>query len=305
MRDRILLLSLLCFAIAFSANAEKLSLDPISPPNPVIYDPFSGNDTIGQSFTFTVRMDKSTGTTSNFSVVINGESSPSSRSLKSSSGSIEIGFYKDSSHTTEIRSTADYSPSYYISGSFDPKTDVLTQTFTIYPRLVKGQSAPYGTYTETFTLVLYKKSTPGQSSPEDTLSFTYTAEVGKAVDVRVGPPNASYDTGMNSYNIDLGEISKGASANFGIFIKGTTGYTLTMHTASGGFLTSSNSSDKIQYTIVVDGKEYYLNSSVILDRETVDSLYSKALLGTIKIAADQNAEPGIYSDAVSFSVTVN
>jgi len=28
-------------------------------------------------------------------------------------------------------------------------------------------------------------------------------------------------------------------------------------------------------------------------------------LGTVKIAADQNAEPGIYSDAVSFSVTVN
>jgi len=78
-----------------------------------------------------------------------------------------------------------------------------------------------------------------------------------------------------------------------------------MHTASGGFLTSSNSSDKIQYTIVVDGKEYYLNSSVILDRETVNCLYSKALLGTVKIAADQNAEPGIYSDAVSFSVTVN
>jgi len=305
MRDRILLLSLLCFAIVISANAEKLSLDPISPPSPVIYDPFSGNDAVGQPFSFTVRMDKSTGATSDFSVVINAESSPSSRNLQSSSGSIVIGFYKNSSYTTEIKSIVDYSPSYYISGSFDPKPDVLTQTFTIYPRLAKGQSAPYGTYTETFTLALYKKSSPGQGNPEDTLSFTYTAEVGKAVDVRVGPPNASYDTGMNSYNIDLGEISKGASANFGIFIKGTTGYTLTMHTASGGFLTSSNSSDKIQYTIVVDGKEYYLNSSVILDRETADCLYSKALLGTVKIAADQNAEAGIYSDSVSFSVAVN
>ena len=76
--------------------------------------------------------------------------------------------------------------------------------------------------------------------------------------MRVGSRNANYDTGATSYNIDLGEISNGASADFGIFIRGTTGYTLTMHTASGGFLTSSNSEDKIQYTIIVDGKEYYL-----------------------------------------------
>ena len=305
MRRRFWLFLIICFAIVISMSAEKLTLDPISAPSPVTYDPFSGNDTRGQTFTFTVRMDKSTGTTSNFSVVINGESSPSSRSLKSSSGSIEIGFYKDSSYTTEIRSTADYSPSYYISGSFDPKPDVLTQTFTIYPRLVKGQSAPYGTYTGTFTLLLYKKSSPGQGNPEDTISFTYTAAVDKAVDVRVGSRNANYDTGATSYNIDLGEISNGASADFGIFIRGTTGYTLTMHTASGGFLTSSNSEDKIQYTIIVDGKEYYLNSSIILDQETANCLYSKALLGTIKIPGDHGAKAGIYSDTVGFSMAVN
>jgi len=73
-----------------------------------------------------------------------------------------------------------------------------------------------------------------------------------------------------------------------------------MHTASGGFLTSSNSEDKIQYTIIVDGKEYYLNSSIILDQETANCLYSKALLGTIKIPGDHGAKAGIYSDTVGF-----
>ena len=70
MRRRFWLFLIICFAIVISMSAEKLTLDPISAPSPVTYDPFSGNDTRGQAFTFTVRMDKSTGTTSNFSVVI-------------------------------------------------------------------------------------------------------------------------------------------------------------------------------------------------------------------------------------------
>jgi len=202
---------------------SSLSLDTMVSPSPVTYDPYFGNDTTGPQFTFTVRIKKSPRTTVNFCAVIDGSPSPSSRLLTSSSNSLTVNFYQDSNYTKEIKSSADYTSSTIVSGSFPAFTSTLTKTYTVYPRLDKGQSAPWGTYTGNFTVKLYDYSLPNSSYLEDTASFTYTAIVAQTVEVRVGPSSGSFDTGVNLYNLDLGEISKGASASFGIFVKGTTG----------------------------------------------------------------------------------
>ncbi|MEN6499287.1 MAG: hypothetical protein ABFC65_01975, partial [Rectinema sp.] len=62
---------------------SSLSLDNMVSLNPVTYDPYFGNDTIGPQFTFTVRLSKKPRTTVNFCAVIDGSLSPSSRLLTS------------------------------------------------------------------------------------------------------------------------------------------------------------------------------------------------------------------------------
>jgi hypothetical protein len=150
---------------------------------------------------------------------------------------------------------------------------------------------------------LYSYSLPYSYYLEDTAGFTYTAVVAQTVEVRVGPSNGSFDTGENFYSLDLGELSQGATASFGIFVKGTTGYSLTMNAASGGYLTSSTTSDKIKYSLTINGKSYSLGPSVTIDLQTSKTLYSKVLLGTITVPSGQDVDAGLYSDTISFSVT--
>ena len=306
---RIAFLACMSAILISSVSAQwwlsSLSLDTMATPSPVTYDPYSGNDTTGPQFTFTVRLSRMPWTTVNFCAVIDGSLSPSSRLLSSSSNSLTVNFYQDSNYTKEIKSSADYTSSTIVSGSFPAFTTTLTKTYTVYPRLDKGQSAPWGTYTGNFTVKLYNYSLPYSSYLKDSESFTYTAIVAQTVEVRVGPSSGSFDTGMNLYSLDLGEVSKGASASFGIFVKGTTGYTLTMNVASGGYLTSDTTNDKIQYSLTINGKNYSLGPAVTIDVQTARALYSKVLLGTITIPPEQNVESGQYSDTISFSVTAN
>lgn len=305
MRNKILCLALVCTVMTISVSGQTVSLvDSSIMPSPVTYDPYSGNDTYCPQFTFTVKLSSKPNKKVYFSVVIDGSSSPASRALTSSSNSLTIGFYKDSSYTTEIKSTSNYSPSYYIAGSFARKTDVLTQTFTVYPRIAKGQSAPWGNYTGTFSIKLYQSSIP-IGIPKDTETIYYTAVVEQVVDVRVGPSNGTFDTGVNLYSIDLGELSQGASASFGIFVRGTTGYTLTMNAASGGYLTSDTTKDKIKYSLTINGKSYTPGPSVTIDMQTAKALYGKVFLGTITVPSGQDVEAGQYSDNLNFTVTAN
>jgi len=123
--------------------------------------------------------------------------------------------------------------------------------------------------------------------------------------VRVGPSNGTFDTGVNLYSIDLGELSQGASTSFGIFVRGTTGYTLTMNASSGGYLTSNTTNDKINYSLPINGKSYTPGPSVPIDSQTSRALYSKVFLGTITVPSGQEVDAGQYSDSINFTVTAN
>lgn len=305
MRNKILFLALMCVAVALSVSGQTVSLvDSSVTPSAVTYDPYSGSDTTGAQFTFSVKLSSRPSNKVSFSVVINGSSSASSRALTSSSNTLTVGFYQDSSYSSEIKSTSNYSPSYYISGSFAKNTSVLTQTFTVYPLLASGQSAPWGTYTGTFTLRIYQSSTP-TGTLRDSEYIYYTANVDQTIDVKVGSSGGSYDTGSTSYSIALGDLSQGATGSFGIFVRGNTAYALTMNVASGGYLTSSTTTDKVSYSLTINGTSYALGSSVTIDQQTTDAMYSKVLLGAITVPSGQDVEAAQYSDTISFSVMAN
>jgi hypothetical protein len=305
MRNKILFFALMWAALAMSVSGQTVSLvDSSVTPSTVTYDSYSGSDTTGPQFTFTVKLSSKPSNTVYFSAVINGSSSPSSRALTSSSNTLTVGFYQDSSYNTEIKSTSDYPPYYYISGSFARKTNILTQTFTVYPLLAKGQSVPWGTYTGTFSIRLYQSSTP-TGTLRDSETIYYTANVDQTIDVRVGSSGGSYDTGESSYNIALGDLSQGPTGSFGIFVRGNTAYTLYMNVTSGGYLTSTTTSDKVSYSLTINGISYTLGPSVIIDRQTSKAMYSKVLLGEISVPSGQDVEAGQYSDIVSFSVVAN
>jgi spore coat protein U-like protein len=78
-----------------------------------------------------------------------------------------------------------------------------------------------------------------------------------------------------------------------------------MSAASGGYLTSTTTSDKIQYMLTIDGASKTLGPDIIIDQETAKQLYSKVLLGAISVAAGQDVEAGQYSDTISFTISAN
>jgi hypothetical protein len=303
MRNKILCFALMWAALVIAVSGQTLSLDTMSDPSPVTYDPYSGSDTTGSQFTFTVRLSKKPRYSVDFCAVIDGSPYASSRTLTSSANTLTVGFFQDSSYGTEIQSSVNYTSDTLITGTI-PK-NATTYQVTVYPRLSKGQSASWGTYTGTFYVKLYSGTIPFSFFLADTASFTYTAAVAQTIDVKVGSSGGSYDTGASSYNIALGDLSQGPTGSFGIFVRGNTAYTLYMNVTSGGYLTSTTTSDKVSYSLTINGISYTLGPSVIIDRQTSKAMYSKVLLGEISVPSGQDVEAGQYSDIVSFSVVAN
>lgn len=310
MSRKLLLLAVIYVGIVMAAGSQTLSLNPITAPATATYDPDSSSDTTGPQFSITVRLSKKPRYTFYFFVTINGSPTVNSRDLvltDNSALSILSKFYKDSAFTQEILggNGSGMTSTQVLYGQFNKNTTVLTQTFTVYPWIGKNQQVPYGTYAGTFTARLYQGTVGVAGTLRDSENFTYTAIVNQKVDVRIGPATGSYDTGSAIYNINLGEVSSGASGTFAIFLKANTAYTLKMSAASGGYLTSTTTSDKIQYTLTIDGASKTLGPEVIIDQETAKQLYSKVLLGAISVAAGQDVEAGQYSDTISFTISAN
>ena len=310
MNRKLLLLAVLCAGIAISAGSQTLSLDPIATPATVTYDPDSSSDTTGPQFSITVRLSSKPISKINFFVTINGSPTVNSRYLvltDNSAVSILCKFYNDSAFTQEILggNGSGMTSTQVLYGQFNKNTTVLTQTFPVYPWIGKNQQVPYGTYAGTFTAQVYQGIVGTAGSLKDSENFTYTAIVNQKVDVRLGPATGSYDTASSIYNINLGEVSNGASGTFAIFLKANTAYTLKMSAASGGYLTSATTSDKIQYTLTINGVSETLGPDVIIDQETTKQLYSKVLLGAISVAAGQDVEAGQYSDNIQFTIIAN
>lgn len=311
MSRKLLLLAVICAGIVVAASSQTLSLDPIAAPAAVIYDPDNPGDTTGPQFTITVRLSSRPWKTISFYVTINGSPTVNSRNLvltDNSTFSILGKFYKDSAFTQEILggTGAGMTSAQVLYGTFNRFTTVLTQTFTVYPFIGKNQQVPYGTYSGTFTARLYQGTVPTTKGVlKNSKDFTYTAIVNQKVDVRLGPATGNYDSGLTSYNIDLGEVSGGASGTFAIFLKANTPYSLKMSVASGGYLSSATTNDKIHYTLTIDGKSITLGSDVIIDQETAKALYSKVLMGAISVPAGQDVEAGQYSDTINFTISAN
>lgn len=314
MRKKIVLFLCICICgIAISSvSAQTVSFYSVSSlGGAVTYDPYAGTDTTdSRTITFTVQLTNlpwwwwswwGWGNSISYCVIIDG-SPASSRNLSSSSGNLTVKFI-DPDTDNEILSSQNYNSTSMYSGTFYAG-ESTTQSFTISFLLPKGQNASWNTYTGNFTLKLYQKSYPS-GSVKDYETFTYSANVAQTIDVRVGSATGNYSSGSESYNIDLGEISQGASANFGIFVRGNTAYTLTMNAPSGGYLSSATTSDKVSYTLTIDGNSYTLGSNVMIDHQTSRTMYSKVFLGAINVPSGQEAGAGQYSDAISFSVTAN
>lgn len=307
MMKRQWILALTFFAALNSvAFAQILSIDPITEPASVIYDPYLSGDSIGPQFSFTVRLDKRYNTIFPFYVVIDGSPASSRKLTFADNGtvSLNVGFFQDATYLSEILSSANPSSTGIIEGMFGRNTKKLEQHFTVYPSLKMNQYAPAGSYSGDFSLKLYDGSYPSGTLVQ-TLPFTYRAAVNPFIDVRLGSSSGTYDAGVSDYNINLGDVSHGATAQFGVFIRANTSYSVNMFTSSGGYLSSPSTSDRIQYSLGFSGNRYSLGSSVTIDSETMKGMYSKALIGEVIIPADQNVEAGVYSDMISFSISAN
>ncbi len=294
--------------MAGAAFGQTLSLDTFANPAAVIYDPYSSGSSTGPQFTFTVRLSRRPFITKKFYLLIDGAPVYSNRNLvfaDNSAVNLIVGFFKDSAYTTEILSNSNDTSTNVISGSFARFTKKLTQQFTVYPSLASGQYAPAGTYSGTFTLKLYNGAYPS-TTLADSQSFTYTANVNPFVDVRLGPSMVTYSSGTYNYSIDLGDVSSGKSATFGIVIRANTAYTLSMQAASGK-LSSTTTTDTITYSITIGSTLYTSNLQLkndILINNT-KGMYELVLTGKVEVPSGQDVEAGQYSDIITFTISAN
>ncbi len=301
--------ALAIFALmAGAAFGQTLSLDTFSNPAAVTYDPYSSGDSTGPQFTFTVRLSSKPSNVRSFYLLIDGTPVASYRNLvfaDNSTVNLVVGFFKDSAYATEIYSSSNKTSTNIISGSFAKRTNQLTQQFTVYPSLASGQPAPAGIYTGTFTLKLYNGAYP-TTTLADSQSFTYTANVNPFVDVRLGPSTVTYSTGISDYSIDLGDVSGGKTATFGIAIRANTAFTLSMQ-ATSGKLSSTTTTDTINYSLTIGGTLYASNlqlKNTLLINNT-KGMYEFPLSGSVNVPAGQDVEAGQYSDRVTFTISAN
>lgn len=300
----------ICVIVVSSVSAKtKLSITSISDQE-INYDSDTSNNVL--STTFTLQLTGGFFWPVTYYIVIDElSSSASERNLAaaSNSGSSLTGtFYlynSDDGSTQEIPSSQKISSAASVTLYPDFWGDA-TQQLTLNFPITQGQIVPGDTYSGIFQLKIYKNTKSSSNPSCSSRSFTYKATVIKTVDVKLGSATGSYGSGQSSLNIDLDEVSQGASTNFGIFVKGNSAYTLSMKDASGGYLTSTTTSDKISYTLTIDGINYPLSTSdtEILHQST-NAMYNNVYIGAINVPAGQDVEAGQYSDTISFSVTAN
>jgi len=294
--------------MAGAAYGQTLSLDTFANPAAMTYDPYSSGDSTGPQFTFTVRLSSKPKQIRHFYLLIDGAPVASNRNLvfaDNSSVNLIVGFFKDSAYSTEILSNSNDTSTNVISGSFARRTNQLTQQFTVYPSLASGQYAPAGAYNGTFTLKLYDGAYPN-TTLRDYQSFTYTANVNPFVDVRLGPSTVTYSSGISDYSIDLGDVSGGKSATFGIVIRANTAYTLSMQAASGK-LSSTTTTDTINYSLTIGSTQYTSNLQLKNDIliNSTKGMYEVPLTGKVEVPSGQDVEAGQYSDRVTFTISAN
>ncbi len=308
MKYRFMLALTILMLMAGAAFGQTLSLDTFANPAAVTYDPYSSGNSTGPQFTFTVRLSSRPNRVRSFYLLIDGAPVASDRKLvfaDNSTVSLIVGFFKDSAYTTEILSNSNDTLTNVISGSFAKNTKQLTQQFTVYPSLAAGQYAPAGAYSGTFTLKLYDGAYPS-TTLSDYQTFPYTANVNPFVDVRLGPSTVTYTSGVSDYSINLGDVSGGKSATFGIVIRANTAYTLSMQ-ANSGKLSSTTTTDTINYSLTIGGTQYtsnlQLNNTIAINN--TKGMYEFSLSGTVDVPAGQDVEAGQYSDRITFTISAN
>lgn len=310
MRKKIVFLLCLCAIIISTASATSFSITSnISNPS-VLYDPDSPT-TVVISATLTLQINGRIVWPESYCVLID-ESSPASvsdRKLNASNSSSFLSgnfyIYDTYGNSEEVLSSQNSSnPFITLWWGHYNKT---IQTYTLKFYIDRGQTVPGGSYSGSFILKIFQEGDDLNGPPDaKSKEFTYTATVNKTVAIKVGSASGNYSSSSESYNIDLDEVSQGASTNFGIFVKGNSAYTLSMKDSSGGYLTSTTTSDKIGYTLTIDGVNYPLSTSdtEILHQST-NAMYNNVYIGAINVPAGQDVEAGQYSDSVFFTVTAN
>ncbi len=313
MRNRLVFLFVLASIIVMDMSAQKFIFDSMSPTTIVVYyDPALSSPTYPDQITVTARR-PTPGNKDYYYYLIDGLTTPASRTLQKEgdpSKSITVAFYTTNTYTNTITySTATSRPKgSTLWGLFD--TGVTTNTLTIFPRINAGQSVPEGTYSATFKVILYDASGTSPNTKDTSYgekTFSMTAYVMGAVDMRIGAYPGDYNSApsSSSYSISLGEVSKGATAQFGVYIRATRAYNLTL-TSTGQLSPVSGSTDRINFSLTINGSAVAMGTNVLIESNTsVTPVFYKAFNAQISVPAGQDVEAGSYTGTIQFSISAN
>lgn len=226
------------------------------------------------------------------------------RTLVNGSNSLSIGFFKPGTDEEILAGNGSgLTAKDVLGGAYLTGTATTTNDDYVDIRVYPGQIAPALTYTRSFTVSLYLglPGTPGTFIRNRTL--TVRATVASQVQISIGPSGQGYQPNISSHNVDLGEVSAGASRDFSVYLLANRGYKLTMTVASGGRLHSGTTSDLIPYTLKLNGNSLTPGTGVVIDQTSTAAVYKKEYIFTVVVPAGADVEAGTYTDTISFSIS--
>lgn len=164
---------------------------------------------------------------------------------------------------------------------------------------------PYGTYSDNISVKLFEDTITPASTPISTNPLSVTITVPQIIEIALGDGASGFNPSNINQSLDFGDLTISKTKSTSFLIRSNSGYSISMSSTNGGKLNNTlTPSDKIPYSVVINGSTFMLSSSPTIiatsSGQTSDS-GSAFPFSIITNSPPVLPTSGTYTDSISIS----
>lgn len=243
-----------------------------------------------------------------FVTISKGNSSTFNRFMRSGQDQENYNIFKTPSLQTIVKDLPDANPTEVITGSFGNNSGSFNfHTFTVF-RPDQGL-LPVGRYRDRVRISIFEGAFGSTTRRSDQRNIRIEHNVQPQVDISLVDSGAPFNRQDVTQTLDFGTLQSGESMQFDMVVQSNAGYEVSMSSQNNGNLQhTSQQSQRVAYTLAVDGTSRDLSSSqsapvVVASGSGATSNNGDRKAVQVSIGSINNKLSGRYSDNITVTVT--